>query len=279
LGSLNRHGITHIESSRQAAEALRPLAGRFAATLFTVGIIGVGVLAIPTLAGSAAYAFAETLGWRQGLDKKARLILWSPETRNEELLADASDTILFDWSHDGQSLLVTQVNKETNLGEIWLQPIAAAPNAQAAGRKIVSDPAYALSEPHFSRDGRWIVFQAMRNLPTKFESSLYVTSASGGSWIPLTDGQHWDDKPRWSPNGRMIYFISGRNGFFNVWGNRFDPVQGKLLGEAFQVTKFIGPALMIPQHIPSVALSVNQNQLVVTMEQVSGSIWMLENVD
>ena len=213
------------------------------------------------------------------LTHEARLILWSPETRNEELLADASDTGLFDWSPDGQSLLVTQVNKETNLGEIWLQPITAAPNAQAAGRKIVSDPAYDLSQPHFSRDGRWIVFQALRNLPTKLESSLYVTSASGGPWIPLTDGQHWDDKPRWSPNGRMIYFISGRNGFFNVWGNRFDPVQGKPLGEAFQVTKFKGPALMIPQHIPSVELSVNQNQLVVTMEQVSGSIWMLENVD
>ena len=68
--TLNRHGITHIETTRQAAEALRPLAGRFAATLFTVGIIGVGLLAIPTLAGSVAYAFAETLGWRQGLDKK-----------------------------------------------------------------------------------------------------------------------------------------------------------------------------------------------------------------
>jgi Mn2+/Fe2+ NRAMP family transporter len=70
--TLNRHGLTHIETSRQAAEALRPLAGRFAATLFTVGIVGVGFLAIPTLAGSAAYAFAETLGWRQGLDKKLK---------------------------------------------------------------------------------------------------------------------------------------------------------------------------------------------------------------
>jgi Mn2+/Fe2+ NRAMP family transporter len=60
--TLNRHGITHIETTRQAAEALRPLAGRFAATLSTVGIIGVGVLAIPTLAGSAAYAFAENAG-------------------------------------------------------------------------------------------------------------------------------------------------------------------------------------------------------------------------
>ena len=70
--TLNRHGITYIETTRQAAEALRPLAGKFAATLFTVGIVGVGFLAIPTLAGSAAYAFAETLGWRQGLDKKLK---------------------------------------------------------------------------------------------------------------------------------------------------------------------------------------------------------------
>ena len=70
--TLNRHGMTHIETTRQAAEALRPLAGKFAATLFTVGIVGVGFLAIPTLAGSTAYAFAEALGWRQGLDKKLK---------------------------------------------------------------------------------------------------------------------------------------------------------------------------------------------------------------
>jgi NRAMP (natural resistance-associated macrophage protein)-like metal ion transporter len=70
--TLHKHGMTNIETSRQAAEALQPLAGKFAATLFTVGIVGVGFLAIPTLAGSAAYAFAETLGWRQGLDKKLK---------------------------------------------------------------------------------------------------------------------------------------------------------------------------------------------------------------
>ena len=50
--------------------ALLPLAGRFATTLYTVGIIGVGLLAIPTLTGSAAYAFAEALRWKQGLDKQ-----------------------------------------------------------------------------------------------------------------------------------------------------------------------------------------------------------------
>lgn len=67
--TLHRHGMTSIETTRQAAEALRPLAGKFAATLFTVGLVGVGILAIPTLAGSAAYAWAETFGWRQGLNE------------------------------------------------------------------------------------------------------------------------------------------------------------------------------------------------------------------
>jgi NRAMP (natural resistance-associated macrophage protein)-like metal ion transporter len=74
--TLNRHGIVNIETSRQAAEALRPFAGSFAATLFTIGIVGVGFLAIPTLAGSAAYAFAETLGWRQGLNKALHQARW-----------------------------------------------------------------------------------------------------------------------------------------------------------------------------------------------------------
>ncbi|MGH9441240.1 MAG: NRAMP family divalent metal transporter [Thermoanaerobaculia bacterium] len=68
--TLHARGVTEIETSRQAAEALQPLAGKLAAAIFTAGILGVGALAIPTLAGSAAYAFAETFRWRQGLDQK-----------------------------------------------------------------------------------------------------------------------------------------------------------------------------------------------------------------
>jgi Mn2+/Fe2+ NRAMP family transporter len=67
--TLNKNGLTNIETSRQAAEALRPLVGGFASTLYTIGVLGVGFLAIPTLSGSAGYAFAETFGWRQGLDE------------------------------------------------------------------------------------------------------------------------------------------------------------------------------------------------------------------
>ena len=65
--TLHLHGVTDIETSAQAAEALRPVAGEFAFVLFTAGIVGTGLLAVPILAGSAAYAVAETLNWRTGL--------------------------------------------------------------------------------------------------------------------------------------------------------------------------------------------------------------------
>ncbi len=65
--TLNVHGITDIQSSAQAAEALRPIAGEFAFALFASGIIGTGMLAVPILAGSAAYAVAESFRWPIGL--------------------------------------------------------------------------------------------------------------------------------------------------------------------------------------------------------------------
>ncbi|KKP82179.1 MAG: natural resistance-associated macrophage protein, partial [Candidatus Moranbacteria bacterium GW2011_GWF2_35_54] len=67
---LFKNGITNIESAHQAAEALRPLAGDYAYLLFAIGIIGTGLLAVPILAGSGAYALAEVMKWHEGLDKK-----------------------------------------------------------------------------------------------------------------------------------------------------------------------------------------------------------------
>jgi NRAMP (natural resistance-associated macrophage protein)-like metal ion transporter len=68
--TLNLNGITDIQTSAQAASALRPLAGEFAFWLFSAGIIGTGLLAIPVLAGSAAYAMAGAFEWRNGLELK-----------------------------------------------------------------------------------------------------------------------------------------------------------------------------------------------------------------
>lgn len=65
--TLHAAGVTAIQTSAQAAEALRPIAGDFTFLLFSLGIIGTGLLAVPVLAGSAAYAVAEAAGWQGSL--------------------------------------------------------------------------------------------------------------------------------------------------------------------------------------------------------------------
>jgi NRAMP (natural resistance-associated macrophage protein)-like metal ion transporter len=71
--TLHAHGITHITTASQAAEALKPLAGRGAYWLFTLGLIGTGMLGVPVLAGSSAYTIAEAMNWRCSLDRKPAL--------------------------------------------------------------------------------------------------------------------------------------------------------------------------------------------------------------
>jgi Mn2+/Fe2+ NRAMP family transporter len=69
--TLHVAGITDINTAAQAASALRPLAGNFAYLLFALGILGVGLIGVPVLAGSGAYALSEALGWKWGLERKA----------------------------------------------------------------------------------------------------------------------------------------------------------------------------------------------------------------
>jgi NRAMP (natural resistance-associated macrophage protein)-like metal ion transporter len=93
--TLHAHGIRSITSSREAAEALRPIAGDFCFILYTAGLIGVGLLAIPTLSGSAAYALAEVFGWKQGLDEKLK----KARSFYAVVLLSIAVAILIDFTH------------------------------------------------------------------------------------------------------------------------------------------------------------------------------------
>ncbi len=211
--------------------------------------------------------------------RERRLLVWSAESRDEEPLTAPSNQqmYVYDWSSDGKQLLVAQEQEEDRTHEIWLRSSAPMPNSEPA-RRIISNPAYHLYQPHFSPDGRWIVFEAIRSQPTLIESTLYVTPATGGPWIRITDGKHWDDKPRWAPDGKTLYFVSSRGGVLNVWGIRFDPAKGKAVGDPFRVTFFEGPDLMVPKVMGFVELSLTHEKLVLNMSKVSGSIWVLDNV-
>jgi dipeptidyl aminopeptidase/acylaminoacyl peptidase len=183
---------------------------------------------------------------------------------------------MFDWSRQNDSLL----GSNNGASELAVMPVAAAPHAEAGIRRVVSNPAYLLYQCHYSPDGRWIVFEGIpRNYDGGAGAAVFVSPAAGGPWVRITDGKRWDDKPQWSPDGKTIYFLSARSGFFNVWGIRFDPAKGKTVGEPFPVTTLDNPSKMVPNDITTVGLSLTQDRLVLTVAQVSGSIWVLDNVD
>jgi Tol biopolymer transport system component/DNA-binding winged helix-turn-helix (wHTH) protein len=213
---------------------------------------------------------------------KMQVMEWSSRSRNEEPLAPPTDAEpkVFDWSRQSNSLLISQTNQDTGRSEIAVLPLVDTPRGDAVTRSLLSDAAYDLYQARFSPDERWIVFEAIpRNNNQPSASAIYVSPASGRPWIRITDGKRWDDKPHWSPDGKMIYFLSARSGFFNVWAIRFDPDRGKPLGDPFPVTALDSPSQMVPKFIPTIALSLTQDRLVLTMGQDSGNIWVLDNVD
>ncbi len=109
--------------------------------------------------------------------------------------------------------------------------------------------------------------------------TICLVPASGGEWTQITEGKHTDHKPRWAPNGKTIYFLSDRTGYFNVWGIRFDSGDGKPLGEPFRVTAFESPARMVYIGMGVNDISLSRNRLVLPITEVTGNLWMLENVD
>jgi Tol biopolymer transport system component/DNA-binding winged helix-turn-helix (wHTH) protein len=185
---------------------------------------------------------------------------------------------LTDWTPDGKWILMSSDLQTPGRVALGLFPLAAAPRAETQMRVIASNPDYNLWQGRFSPDGRWISFNAF-NATDPSVSTVYVISASGGEWIKLTEGRYWDDKPRWSPDGKAIYFISNRTGFFNVWKVRFDPATGKPLDQPTRVTDFESTTQMIIPNIIQLEMALTSNRIILPMMETSGSIWVLENVD
>ena len=232
-----------------------------------------------------AYTRVDPKNWR------GQLCIWSAEIGNEEPLTTLGSPVgcVYDWSPDGEWLLASQGTGDTDVRVpppgafpgfgICRLPVAAAPHAEMSAQNVVNDSAYSLYQAHFSPDGGWIVFEAAKNAPNVPESVLCVVPACGGRWTRITDGKSWDDKPRWSPDGHTIYFLSGRSGFFDVWGVHFDPAGGGLIGEPFRITSFESPRLRVSEPISFAGLSISHDRLALTLTESSGSIWMLDNVD
>lgn len=186
------------------------------------------------------------------------------------------DGIPFDWSADGKWVLATTNLGKPGLSSLALLPVSAAPHAETEARPIVSDPERSLYQGRLSPDERWLCFGALG----KGGYTVYVVSVSGGRWMPITADNEWADKPRWSPDGRAIYFVSRRGtGFQNVWRRNFDQAKGEFVGEPLQMTFYQSPERVIWTNNYYMDIALSADRLVVPVMEVTGSIWVLEGVN
>ncbi len=184
----------------------------------------------------------------------------------------------WDWSADQTAILGSSARQTPGQWGLYLFPLVAAPQAETQMRLVTARPEYDAFNARFSPDERWVCFIGV-NRTDLGDAGIYAIPAQGGEWVRLSESNYYADKPRWAPDGRTIYFLSDRSGFFNVWGRRFDPAAGRTVGEAFRVTSYESPAQMIPPAMTEIELALAAERLVVPIMEVAGSIWILENVD
>jgi Tol biopolymer transport system component len=180
-----------------------------------------------------------------------------------------------DWSKDGEWLL-TNCPPPQKYAALCASSITGRNGAPP--RTILVDSDYHIWGGRFSPDGRWICFSAQSQIEPGV-SVIGIVPASGGTWSRISDPRLWADKPRWAPDGRAIYFLSNRGGpFFDVWGVRLDLMSGTTIGEPFRVTHYDSPSRMIAAS-GWTEIALSEKRLVVPIKEVSGSIWLLDNVD
>jgi Tol biopolymer transport system component/DNA-binding winged helix-turn-helix (wHTH) protein len=216
-----------------------------------------------------------------------------PAAGGDELLLSAplvENAVPYGWSPDGQSVLVStrlstgarpRFPKQSSVA-ITLWSLASAPHAFQSARVLASSPDVDLWHESFSPNGRWILFEAVKYHPEAM-ATLYVMPSTGGApahWTRLTDPQGFADRPRWSPDGKGLYFWGRQGSLYNVWALRFDDAQGIGVGAPFQVTHFDGRARQIATRDLGVsAQSVSRTRLLLPMTDTTGSIWMLDKMD
>jgi Tol biopolymer transport system component len=209
----------------------------------------------------------------------AVVLLGANDAAEERVLPAAarSPEMVYDWSVDGQSFLV-RCRTNSVRPAICRLPNSAAAGSSSDMRVIAADDERNLYAAKHSPDGRWVSFIAASD-PVR--STVIVSPAAGGRWVPMTDpaDRYFEDKPRWSPDGRTLYFLSNQSGFWNLWGRRFDPAAGRAIGEPFQVSRFDSSVQMVPSNVSNLQIAVTRDRLILPMTQTSGSVWVLENVD
>ena len=179
--------------------------------------------------GPVITADGSRVAYRDGEKNRTIYAVPSSGGEAEPLCVDCGDSYVQDWSKDNTRLLF-----------VTGRPAAVFVLDLRFGGEDARAPALErLWQAQLSQDDRWIsVLEAVadeegtRVLVAPFRDG---STPAAGEWIAVTHGEHWDDKPRWSPDGNLMYFTSLRDGFHCLWAQRLRPDTKQPIGAAFAV--------------------------------------------
>jgi len=178
-----------------------------------------------------------------------------------------------DWSPDVRYALV-------QLGVPARGSLAVLDLTSRQRTEILRHDAKQLYRGNFSPDGRWVAFHAaLESGPTQefvvpFRGPTVIPESE---WIAVTDGQAWTDAPRWSHDGKTLYYISDADGFRCVWGQPLDANTRKPVGEPFAAHHIHGRKHSIANiAMREVELSVAPGKILYSMGELRGNIWLAE---
>ena len=218
---------------------------------------------------------------------RQQLRLFDPSTAEDKPLTspiDPNTSLWFPggWTRDASQVVVsgwkTFKTQDGWQNEIALMPIEAAPAAERARQHVTSADG-PISVPVMSPDARWIAFRggSTNGRPGR----VAVVSAKGGgpsTWAFVTPGDYPSDKPAWSEDGTILYFVSAERAWLNVWGVRFDAVRGATVDQPFRITNFDGSEAHILPDVRTLELSVGGGRIVVPVMRPKGGLWLLERL-
>ena len=211
--------------------------------------------------------------------QEAQLLRHEPGGRETVLLPWSETAFLGGWAVGTDALLGPLFHFSGAPSEIALWPVGAS---WKQARIVLSDPKANLWEASYAPGGRWISF-VREPLGEAQRLELMIAPAEGGppsAWTRLLADHPWADKPRWSADGRLLYFLSrGSGDYVNLWALPFDPVRGVPAGRAFAITAYDSPARFVSPHATRVNMDVLKGRVALTMSSTTGSIWMLDDVE
>jgi Tol biopolymer transport system component len=200
------------------------------------------------------------------------------QDRHEELLTAPGDATIIpaDWSDDGASILAAcRLSPAERMGTCRL---STSRDGNERLARLSLDNRLDMLQQRFSPDQRWISFIGVPSGDRSL-SAVYVMPAAGGPWTAVSDGDWYDDKPRWAPDGRTIYFISNRDGRPEVWGRGFDQATGQPSGSPFRVTNFQGSRQVLSPYMSQMDMVITARRIFLPIYEASGQVWILEDVD